>query len=158
MLLARKRNRGAALWLLITLAAFAFYSSTFHGSQRQLPHATLPSSTPSDEISTKTTTAPPPPPPRRLKKILYWTGLFASADMYFGYGQEPFIRARCKVTNCIATDDRNQLNDSDALLFHFHKRNFNLSDLPPFRSPRQRYVFFSFESLAHDLEFPFPVD
>jgi len=50
------------------------------------------------------------------------------------------------------------VNESDALIFHFHKRNFNVSDMPPpHRKPQQRYVFFAFESLAHDLEFPFPV-
>ena len=167
----RKRNRTTAVsWLLITSTAFVLYMSTFKGnSQLQAADnknlnddemsslfdqsASITAADAVIENNTRSTNHKP------IKVILYWTGLFASSDMYFGFGQEPFIRAGCKVTNCVATADRTKVNESDALIFHFHKRNFNVSDMPPppHRKPQQRYVFFAFESLAHDLEFPFPV-
>lgn len=66
--------------------------------------------------------------------------------MIFGYGQEPFIQAGCKVTNCWATNDRSELNQSDAIIFH--GVDFKADDLPDHRSPRQRYIFFNFETLV----------
>jgi len=79
------------------------------------------------------------------KVILYWTGYYDRPDMTLGFGREPFIKAGCKVTNCLATADRSLLNDSDALIFSV--ANYNTSDLPAFRSPHQRYIFYLFETL-----------
>ena len=169
---SRKRNRAVASFFLITLATFVllYLSTSFKSSSSQsagddlndeilisnpppsLVHTATAVLTTNEALSLTSSNNDAP-----IKTILYWTGLFASSDMYFGFGQEPFIRAGCKVTNCIATADRTKMNESDAIIFHFHKRNFNLSDLPTHRKPEQRYVFFAFESLAHDLEFPFPV-
>ena len=73
------------------------------------------------------------------KKILFWTGYYDRKDMVFGFGREPFEKAKCKVTNCWATDDRSQLNGSDAVIFH--AGDFKTNDLPAHRLPSQRYVF-----------------
>ena len=81
-----------------------------------------------------------------MKQILYWTDYFDKPDFEFGFGQEPFIRAGCRYTNCYATRDRSLLNRSDALLFNAHDYNHN--DLPPVRHKEQRYVFVNFEPLA----------
>lgn len=67
--------------------------------------------------------------------------------MVFGFGQEPFVQAGCQVTNCWATDDRSQLDQSDAVIFHAGQ--FNLSDVPSRRLPHQRYIFYLFETLPH---------
>ena len=79
------------------------------------------------------------------KRILYWTGYYDRADMIFGMGQEPFIKAGCKVTNCWATADRTLLEQSDAVIFHAGQ--FNLTDLPSKRLQHQRYIFYLFETL-----------
>jgi len=81
------------------------------------------------------------------KTILYWTGYYERKDMTFGFGQEPFLRASCEVTNCVATADRSLLNQSDAVIFHVGQ--FNISDLPPFRLPGQRFIFYLFETLPN---------
>ncbi|XP_057369403.1 alpha-(1,3)-fucosyltransferase C-like [Daphnia carinata] len=79
------------------------------------------------------------------KRILYWTGYYDRPDMIFGFGQQPFIKAGCKVTNCVATADRNLLDQSDAIIFHAGQ--FNSSDLPSKRLGHQRYIFYLFETL-----------
>lgn len=88
---------------------------------------------------------PPTPPSQKMKRILFWTTFFHWKDFDFGMGQEPFVRAGCRVTNCMTTDDRNFLNDSDALLFH--PINYDpVGDVPPHRNPHQRYVFLFYEA------------
>ena len=79
------------------------------------------------------------------KVVLYWTKYYEAADFGFGLGRKPFIRAGCKVTNCIATNDRSMLDKSDAILFHGGQ--FNYSDIPDHRLPHQRYVFVLYETL-----------
>ena len=82
---------------------------------------------------------------KRVKRILFWTTYFDWKDFEFGMGQEPFVRAGCRVTNCMTTNDRRFLNDSDALLFH--PINYDpVNDVPPHRNPRQRYVFLFYEA------------
>ena len=87
------------------------------------------------------------------KVILYWTGYYSERDMVFGFGQEPFIKAGCKVTNCIATDDRSMVGKSDAVIIHAGQ--YNASDLPAIRLPHQRYVFYLFETLPGSRNAPF---
>jgi alpha-1,3-fucosyltransferase len=81
---------------------------------------------------------------KKIKKILFWTSYFNWKDFQFGMGQEPFIQAGCRVTNCMTTDDRKLLNESDAILFH--PINFDPYDLPPQRNPNQRYIFLFYEA------------
>ena len=78
-----------------------------------------------------------------LKTILFWTPYYNKSDYTVGFGQEPFIKGGCKVTNCFTTADRNLLNQSDAVIFHSFQ--FSKQDLPEQRSPQQRFVFFSYE-------------
>ena len=89
-------------------------------------------------IKQKTTPTP--------KIILYWTLFYgAYEDLRVEFGQKPF--ADCKVNNCIATNDRQLLNRSDALIFH--ACDYNQSDLPAIRLQHQRYIFYLFESNAN---------
>jgi Fucosyltransferase, N-terminal len=67
------------------------------------------------------------------KVVLYWTKYYEAADFGFGLGRKPFIRASCKVTNCIATNDHSMVDKSDAILFHGGQ--FNYSDIPDHRLP-----------------------
>ena len=87
------------------------------------------------------------------KRILYWTGYYDRKDMIFGFGKEPFIEAGCKVTNCLATDDRSLLDQSDAIIFHAGQ--YNSSDLPARRLPHQRYIFYLFETLPMGRNLPY---
>lgn len=87
-----------------------------------------------------------------LKRILFWTGYFDKPDFEFGFGQEPFIRAGCRHTNCYATNDRSWLDRSDALLFHAH--DYDHKDLPPYRFDKQRYVFVNYEPIVNVADEP----
>ena len=107
------------------------------------------------EMTTTTTVTPTTSEKPKAKRILYWTGFYPSKDFMFGFGQKPFIDIGCKVNNCVTTDDRTKLNESDAIIFHFHRYNYNVNDMPPFRLPHQRYIFYLYEALAHDFEMPF---
>lgn len=90
----------------------------------------------------------------KQKKILYWTGYYDRKDMVFGFGSDPFVKkAGCKVANCFATDDRSQLNESDAIIFH--AGDYRADDLPAYRQPHQRYIFYLFETLPHGRNLPF---
>lgn len=67
-------------------------------------------------------------------------------------GQEPFLRAGCLVTNCMTTDNRSLLNQSDALLFH--PVNYNDNDIPLHRMSHQRYVFLFYEAEISGRHYP----
>ncbi|XP_068213478.1 alpha-(1,3)-fucosyltransferase C-like [Palaemon carinicauda] len=80
-----------------------------------------------------------------LKKILFWNDVFGNKSFYFGFGQEPFVKAKCRVSNCFATGDRNLFapEELDALIWHVRSDD---SSLPSKRSPHTRYVFWNLES------------
>lgn len=65
--------------------------------------------------------------------------------MTFGFGREPFVNAGCKVSNCIATDDRNMFNQSDGIIIH--AGDYREDDLPTYRLSNQRFIFLLFETL-----------
>jgi alpha-1,3-fucosyltransferase len=68
-------------------------------------------------------------------------------------GQEPFLRAGCRVTNCMTTDVRSALNESDAILFH--PINYDpINDTPRHRLPRQRYIFLFYEAESSGRLYP----
>ena len=46
------------------------------------------------------------------RKIIYWTHFYGHRDFEFGFGQEPFIKAGCPVTNCITTSKPWRIRDS----------------------------------------------
>lgn len=81
------------------------------------------------------------------KTILFWTPYYDRKDFTFGFGQEPFVKAGCKVTNCIATADRSLVNQSDAILFH--ALQFSKKDIPSHRLHHQRYVFYLYETIPN---------
>jgi len=79
------------------------------------------------------------------KKILYWNKKYDKTDFGFGLGQDPFIRAGCRVNNCVATHDRQQLNESDAVIFFV--LFYNETDIPVYRKPHQRFIFNLYETM-----------
>ncbi len=81
-----------------------------------------------------------------LKTILYWDSFFGKKDFTFGFGQQPFVNAKCPTATCYATDDRSLFNESDVVIFSI--QGMNLTDLPTCRFPHQRFVFFEMESPA----------
>jgi alpha-1,3-fucosyltransferase len=79
------------------------------------------------------------------KVILYWNKVFNDSDMRFGFGQEPFINAGCKISNCIATNNRSLFNQSVAVIIH--AGNYEERDLPHYRFSYQRFIFLNHETL-----------
>ena len=77
--------------------------------------------------------------------ILFWNKKYHLNDYGVGLGQAPFLRFGCRVNNCIFTNDRQKLNQSDALLFFV--LGFNRTDLPQHRLPHQRYIFNLYETM-----------
>ncbi|KZS14701.1 putative Alpha1,3-fucosyltransferase C [Daphnia magna] len=86
------------------------------------------------------------------KIILYWNAYFNRTDMMFGFGQQPFVDAGCKITNCVATNDRNLLNQSDGVMIH--AGNYLEDDLPTYRFPHQRFIFYNYETLPGGSSLP----
>ena len=85
---------------------------------------------------------------KKPKIILYWTTFYGHRDFEFGLGRQPFEDAGCPVANCIATADRSQSHEADALMFHM--RNVNRQTVyPQERLSHQRYVFFLLENPHH---------
>ncbi|XP_018019649.1 alpha-(1,3)-fucosyltransferase C isoform X2 [Hyalella azteca] len=85
---------------------------------------------------------------KNFKKILYWNDAYGAEDFWFGLGQEPFIEAGCRVTECYATHDRQLLpaERADAILWHLRA---NDKSLPEVRSPHTFYVFWMIESALY---------
>lgn len=80
----------------------------------------------------------------KLKTILYWNTFFGIRDFTFGFGQQPLIDAQCPVNRCFFTDNRDLYNQSDVIIFSF--QNLSNVDLPAYRFPHQRFVFYELES------------
>ncbi|XP_068213043.1 alpha-(1,3)-fucosyltransferase C-like [Palaemon carinicauda] len=83
-----------------------------------------------------------------LKKIVFWNDYFNDKTFAFGLGQEPFIKAKCRINTCFTTADRTKfpVEEIDALIWH--SRGADLS-LPSKRSPHTRYIFWLLESPMH---------
>ena len=43
---------------------------------------------------------------KKVKSILYYTPFFDMKDFGFGYGEMPFIKNECPVSNCFTTSDK----------------------------------------------------
>ena len=90
-----------------------------------------------------------------FKKILYWN-TFPSLHNYeeygMGIGRDGYRQAGCPVWQCETSNNRTDLLNYDAILFHY--RLWNDSDVPQTRSPDQRYIFFMKESP----DWPWPED
>ena len=73
-------------------------------------------------------------------RILLWTKYFRS-DVWTHL---KLNELNCSYSNCILTDDRQYLNRSDALLFHW--RDIKVEDLPQHHKPHQKWVLYNWES------------
>lgn len=94
--------------------------------------------------------------PASVKKMLLWTKEFRS----WGWlSRAQGVLPTCS-RNCVVTNSRNELNSSDAILFHCediwtNRRSlsatvFNtLNELPPHRNPSQVWVFWNLEPVSH---------
>ena len=79
-----------------------------------------------------------------VKTVLYWNSFFNIRDFTLGFGRQPMIDAQCRVDACSFTDNRTLFNQSDVVVFSF--QNMSLTDLPLYRFPHQRFVFYEMES------------
>ena len=127
-----KRNRIILLpmlWIFIWLFSRTFFISS-PGVLNTVERVTSTSPIPEDdiEISLRPPLVLPSTPQQQTsfnfnssKKILYFNNYFHLTDWRFGFGNEPFISAKCPQTNCFVTNDRKLLGslaDFDAILFH----------------------------------------
>lgn len=78
------------------------------------------------------------------KRILFWNEAYGAKNYDIGLGRDVFRQAGCPVWQCETSDDRNEPDSYDAVVFH--QRSWSPSDLPSARLPNQRYVFWSRES------------
>lgn len=88
---------------------------------------------------------------RPYKKILYWNSfktLHNNNEFGMGIGRDGYRLAGCPVWQCETSQDRSNLMQYDAVIFH--SRGWDGSDLPTIRSPKQRYIFFAKEAPAWD--------
>ena len=77
------------------------------------------------------------------KKILYWNTFWGEQGWSVGFGDEPFRRLKCGVQNCELTENKSELESSNAVLFHIQQ----LEGRPPPRySSNQRWIFWMLES------------
>ena len=73
----------------------------------------------------------------RRKTILYWNDIWEEG-WGVGFGNEPFRRLKCEEQNCELTDNKAELQSSDAVLFNIEQ----LQGTPPQRnSSNQRWIF-----------------
>lgn len=80
---------------------------------------------------------------RQVKTILSWN-LFFDPGIYFfsrKINEEVLIKAGCEVTECLFTEDLNLFNKSDVIIFYAQY----LYDIPTYRFPHQKFVFFQME-------------
>ncbi|XP_055334689.1 alpha-(1,3)-fucosyltransferase C-like [Paramacrobiotus metropolitanus] len=79
------------------------------------------------------------------KIILFWTKFFGGPNSFMG--EEGLKLKDCPINNCVLSDDREDVNISDALIFH--PIDFDNLDLPVSRQPHQYYIYFVLESPHH---------
>ena len=79
----------------------------------------------------------------QTKYILFWTSWYGMGHA-FGYGYQfgDALFKNCPVSNCIATNNRSMLNESDAIMIHTWHFDMKMNDLPKHRLAHQRYVMF----------------
>ncbi|XP_055350299.1 alpha-(1,3)-fucosyltransferase C-like isoform X2 [Paramacrobiotus metropolitanus] len=81
--------------------------------------------------------------------ILFWTKFFGGAvtPSHTIYQQALFGITRCPYSNCVVSDNRSRLAQSDAIVFH--ERDHLWDDLPAERRSSQYYIFFFLETPVH---------
>jgi hypothetical protein len=71
-------------------------------------------------------------------KILLWTKYFGKTLM------NPNLKElKCEFTNCILTEDKNCLNTSDALVFHW--TDIKVNDMPDYHLNNQKWTLYNWE-------------
>uniref|UniRef100_A0A2P2HYD0 Fucosyltransferase n=2 Tax=Hirondellea gigas TaxID=1518452 RepID=A0A2P2HYD0_9CRUS len=85
---------------------------------------------------------------KHLKKILFWNDAYGDKNFFFGSGQEPFLKANCRVNSCYATGNRTlfHTDELDAVIWHLRA---NDKSFPRKRSPHTFYVFWMIESASY---------
>ena len=83
------------------------------------------------------------------KYILHWNEAYGSRKYGFDNGNVRFIQNKCKVRDCVTTDNRKLLGDInqfDAIIFH--QRSMSQGDMPnqKQRRPEQRYIHWMMEA------------
>jgi hypothetical protein len=71
-------------------------------------------------------------------KILLWTKYFHGTLMTHSLKE-----LKCEFTNCIQTEDRNDLNTSDALVFHWW--DIRANDMPHYHLNNQKWTLYNWE-------------
>lgn len=71
-------------------------------------------------------------------KILLWTKWFHRTFM-----TNSLKELKCEFTNCIQTEDRNDLNTSDALVFHWW--DIRANDMPHYHLNNQKWTLYNWE-------------
>ncbi|OQV14680.1 putative Alpha-(1,3)-fucosyltransferase C [Hypsibius exemplaris] len=86
-----------------------------------------------------------PVDPASVKQVLFWTSFFGTPDARGTLGAKLF--EGCPVRQCAATNDRNQIATSDAVIFH--ALDISSNNLPGPRRSGQHYIFLIGESPAN---------
>lgn len=76
--------------------------------------------------------------------VLFWTKYFESDSFVQGNTHGMFKYCTAPANRCRLTNNRSLIEQSAAVVYHI--RDFSVDDLPKFRSPKQRWVFFLMES------------
>ena len=76
--------------------------------------------------------------------VLFWTKYFGSDNYVQENTEGMFKYCPAPANRCQLTNDRSLIEESAAVIYHI--RDFDVDDLPKFRSPKQRWVFFLMES------------
>ena len=90
------------------------------------------------------------------KTILLYTPFYIKKDwMFGGFGQDPFVKYECPVSNCYVTNDVSKIGaveKFDAVLFHKQDMQNGRVLLPnqEIRQRNQIYILFSLESPQYD--------
>lgn len=87
---------------------------------------------------------------RKKATVLFWTPAYRRHEDWFWWFDRRSLTATCPQLNCDFTVDRNKLHSADAVVFMVFGKTINLdanisSQVPPYRLPNQRYVYFSIE-------------
>lgn len=86
-----------------------------------------------------------------IKRILFWNNFFNLEYSRYGNGKiEPFKKMGCPIVNCELTNNKSLLNNTDFVIVHMYN-SFNISSIPKFRPPFQRWIFFLYESPLNSL-------
>ncbi|CAK1589033.1 unnamed protein product [Parnassius mnemosyne] len=86
-----------------------------------------------------------------LKYILLWTRKDYEPFHQLGEGQRAFIKYNCSMINCYVTDNRyffdGDTTNFDAIAFNGRNiKHLTKYELPKYRSPHQKYIYFNMES------------